>query len=83
MRFNNGQIGTTALIGFGLTIVMAAVGSFAASSSRTDGKVDGLNKEISVVGQRTTKVETESEQYRRDIENINKKLDVILERIKK
>lgn len=82
-----GQIGTTALVGMGLTIAMAAFGSFAASSSRTDGKVDTLasefSKEISALGQRQTKTETESEQYRRDIETINKKLDTIIEKIGK
>jgi len=56
-RNQSGQINLLGIVGIGVTIAIASIGGFLANSYRTDSKVDIVKAEISVNGQRISKLE--------------------------
>ncbi len=70
-----GNISLTSLIGWGLTIAVASVGF-------TMSQISKLDETDTQVVQRISVVETKSDQYTKDIESINKKLDILISKNK-
>lgn len=70
------------LVGWGLTIAIASIGGFAAMAQSMNQSVasvkDGYTMADTAILQRTSVLEAKSNQYEKDINNINTKLDVLL-----
>lgn len=63
------------IIGIGVSILLASAASYTASSNSINEKVGNVRVDVG-------KLQTESEQYKKDINNINIKLDKIIEKLK-
>lgn len=74
-----GQIAVTQLVGWGIAI---AVPTILASVGFTTGQITKLEDKQTEIVQRISVVETESDEYRDNIREINRKLDELLKRTK-
>ena len=74
-----GQISLIQLIGWGVAI---GVPSLLASIGFSNAQINKLEDIDTQTVQRITKIETESVQYQKDIAEINKKLDLLLTKLK-
>ena len=81
-RNQKGQINTAWIIGIGASVVMAFAGSMLTQSNMFNSKIEVVNKEVHLSQTDITRLQTQSIQYQKDIEGINKKLDEILKRLK-
>jgi hypothetical protein len=77
-----GQVNTTAVITIAVTIAIAAMASVVASVRITEGKIDVVNANASEALQRISVEETKSDQYEKDINSMNVKLDDILKELR-
>ena len=62
-----GQISISWVIGIGVSIALAAAGTFAANDNRTDDKVGGVQKEVTIVSERVARLETSIPNIEKDV----------------
>ena len=77
-RNQSGQVGLNWIVGIGASLAIAFAGSLLTQSNVFNSKIDGVRTNIVENGNDISTLKAESEQYRRDITDINKKLDTIL-----
>ena len=81
-----GQISSAWLIGTGISVAIFFAGALLTQSNIFNSKVDIVKTDLSdsktEIGKDISRLTAESEQYRRDITDINKKLDTILNKLK-
>ena len=79
MKLNAGQIAIAQLIGWGIVV---AVPTALASVGFSNMQIEKLFDAQTEIVQRVSVIETESKEYRQDIVEINKKLDLIIRELK-
>mgnify|MGYP001558852735 CR=1 FL=1 len=77
-----GQISLNWIIGLGASVVVAFAGSMLTQNNVFNSKIDNVNVKVNTSERDITRLQTQSTQYQKDIEGINKKLDEILKRLK-
>jgi hypothetical protein len=73
--FSSGSIPYAQLIGWGITIAITSI-------SFTNSQITKVSEAQTQIVQRVSVVETKGDQYTKDIESINRKLDSILKELK-
>lgn len=76
---NKGAITITQLIGWGIAI---AIPTIVASVGWSNNQVSKIQDQQTSIVQRVAVVETESTQYEKDINDINNKLDILINKVK-
>lgn len=77
-----GQISIMWLLGIGTSILLAAAGSFTASVSNTNSKVDKVRDAISLEQQRTSRLEADSITIKEDLKEIKADIKALLKKSK-
>ena len=80
LKKHKGQVTLSTLLGIGVSILIAAAGSFSASVNHTDGKIEGLRSTNESTLQRVATVEAENKEVSRRLDSIEKKIDLLLTR---
>ncbi len=76
MQTNRGQIGIVQVIGWAIAVVVPVA---LASVGYTDSRISKVQDQQTSIVQRVSVVETESTQYEKDITDINRKLDILIQ----
>ena len=87
---NKGQITITSIIGWGLALAVATIGSFGIQGRATDLKIETVKGEATKVVERVAKLEeavgtikTDTATIKNDIKMINSKLDQLIGGLKR
>lgn len=76
--YKKGNISISSLIGWGVTIAVTSIGfTYNQINKVADGQAKIVEAQTQTV-QRISVVETKSDQYEKDITEINKKLDILI-----
>ena len=88
-RNESGQINLLGIVGIGVTIAIASITTFIGANYRNDAKVDTVKAEVSVNGQRLSKLEeaistlkADNAEIKQDIKTIIKSNATILQILK-
>jgi ABC-type transporter Mla subunit MlaD len=75
---NRGQVSTAVVIGWGITIALAAIGSMSVANRYTDGKIEKLGDTLGNTGKEVAGLQAQLPDIKQRLESIEKKLDLII-----